>query len=874
MGRGIVARAIRRVAVVAVLGLATAPASASLSDVGGAVKSPRREPGAQYAMGPAGGASAAHVGPPSFIHGAPPAPVMGPMSGVRGGFSGPVSTGAPSAHGPTNGGAPSAHITATHSAPTSGGPSGTSPRGHSPAVGGVPSRDSHHGHGGEGSKTPGGVLSASGGKRGGETGGPGDRHGHGGDGSRTSSGDSSGAGKTRGGQDGRDGHLGRHDHEGEDSKDGGGADSPGAGGGKNGDHEGDDDHHGRDGDGPKDGSNGSGSAGNGGADGHQDGGGDVHHDHEGGSGGSSGAGGKPGDHDGGHELHKGHGGDAGNHDGRGDHFWHDGGWRHGHHDHDHDHDGGSGGSGSTGSGGQGGGGSGGTGGSGSGASSGGGASGSGGSGSGNGGSSAGGASSAGATASGGGAGSGGATGGGASSGDGSSASGPELATPLYAPAAPVGFSGGAQGASAGPPADAAPSSSAAVVSGGSDAGGDGGGSSGSGGARAGAHSGAPALARVDLPPAGETRFLPNQIYVVTPIGLPLYRIAAILRRHRLNEVGATTLEVAGLSYRAWTFEKPRTFAAVAAELAREPGLSGLQPNYLFGLADELATAPSNAGPIEQYALAKLRVAAGLDRAGATPIKVAVIDTAIDTAHPDLVGAVEASFDAIGGGKPIHSMEHGTAMAGAIAAHGQVIGVAPSVRILSARAFDSDGAGGALGSSLTITKSLDWAVRSGARIVNMSFAGPRDPALHDALAAVARKGVVLIGASGNAGPKSPPLYPGADENVIAITATDNDDKLFPMANVGPYVAAAAPGVDVLLPAPHGGYSLETGTSVSAALVSGDAALTHERKPEASARDVRKWFAAGARPLSGAGDKPLAGAGVIDASASVQAAEPAP
>ena len=71
--------------------------------------------------------------------------------------------------------------------------------------------------------------------------------------------------------------------------------------------------------------------------------------------------------------------------------------------------------------------------------------------------------------------------------------------------------------------------------------------------------------------------------------------------------------------------------------------------------------------------------------------------------------------------------------------------------------------------------------------------------------------MLIAAAGNAGPKSPPLYPGADENVIAITATDAQDHLFPMANVGPYVAAAAPGVDVLLPAPNGAYSLETGTS---------------------------------------------------------------
>jgi subtilisin family serine protease len=216
------------------------------------------------------------------------------------------------------------------------------------------------------------------------------------------------------------------------------------------------------------------------------------------------------------------------------------------------------------------------------------------------------------------------------------------------------------------------------------------------------------------------------------------------------------------------------------------------------------------------------------------------------------------------------------MAGAIAARGQVKGVAPSAHILSARAFDSDGAGGALGSTLTIIKAIDWSVHSGARILNMSFAGPRDPALHDVLAQVARKGVVMIGAAGNAGPKSPPLYPAADENVIAITATDDHDRLYPMANLGPYVAVAAPGVDVLLPAPNGGYALETGTSVSAALASGVAALTLERRPDATPKDVKKWFTLGARPLTPAGEDPVvgAGAGEIDATTTVNALGPQP
>ena len=66
---------------------------------------------------------------------------------------------------------------------------------------------------------------------------------------------------------------------------------------------------------------------------------------------------------------------------------------------------------------------------------------------------------------------------------------------------------------------------------------------------------------------------------------------------------------------------------------------------------------------------------------------------------------------------------------------------------------------------------------------MSFAGPADLAIHRSLEAAHKKGIVLMAAAGNAGAKSPPLYPAADPNVIAVTATDADDKLFEPSNRG-------------------------------------------------------------------------------------------
>jgi subtilisin family serine protease len=90
-----------------------------------------------------------------------------------------------------------------------------------------------------------------------------------------------------------------------------------------------------------------------------------------------------------------------------------------------------------------------------------------------------------------------------------------------------------------------------------------------------------------------------------------------------------------------------------------------------------------------------------------------------------------------------------------------------------------------------------------------------------------QGIVLIAAAGNGGPRSPPLYPGADPNVIAVTATDANDRLFARANRGGSIAVAAAGVDIQVPAPDSTFQLTSATSVASAEVSGVVALLLER-----------------------------------------------
>jgi len=152
---------------------------------------------------------------------------------------------------------------------------------------------------------------------------------------------------------------------------------------------------------------------------------------------------------------------------------------------------------------------------------------------------------------------------------------------------------------------------------------------------------------------------------------------------------------------------------------------------------------------------------------------------------------------------------------------------------------------------------------------MSFAGPKDALIERGIMATAAKGPVMIAAAGNAGAKSPPLYPAANPNVIAVSATDAQDKLLAASNRGSYIALAAPGVDIFLPAPDEKYQMTSGTSFSAAYVSGLAALMLERNPALKADEVRTLLMSNARDLGSPGRDDAFGAGEADACAAVKA-----
>ncbi|MBI5112738.1 MAG: S8 family serine peptidase [Rhodovulum sp.] len=427
-----------------------------------------------------------------------------------------------------------------------------------------------------------------------------------------------------------------------------------------------------------------------------------------------------------------------------------------------------------------------------------------------------------------------------------------------------------------------------------------------------------------VPPLGETRFVPDEIVLQIPARVSRAEVEAIARRLGVEILSAEPIALTNRVVYRFRMGAGQDIRALILTLEQNRIVSSAQPNYTFGLARGPArdigrqfaqiTAPGAAPPDSapdaaappvtpptpgtdapepaaagasdlasdlaarttlpagdpaQYVIQKLQLGTVHQRVRGANVTVAVIDSEIDARHPDLQGVIIDRFDATGDAPRPHT--HGTGMAGAIASRFRLLGVAPGARLLAVRAF-SEKAPSAEATTTQVLKGLDWVMARRPRIINMSFAGPRDLMTERILDEAYRQGIVLIAAAGNAGAKSPPLFPAADPNVIAVSATDNDDRPFAQANRGKHIAVAAPGVDVLVPSPNGAYQLTTGTSVAAAHVSGVVALLLEARPNLTPADIRAILTRTAKPL-GPGKDLQTGAGLVDPIRSLAGIAPA-
>ncbi len=215
--------------------------------------------------------------------------------------------------------------------------------------------------------------------------------------------------------------------------------------------------------------------------------------------------------------------------------------------------------------------------------------------------------------------------------------------------------------------------------------------------------------------------------------------------------------------------------------------------------------------------------------------IAVIDNGLDFNHPliqnsdILTGRDFISISSDASEQPGTIYGHGTFVTGLL------LLTAPDASIMPLRAFDGDG----VGDQFNVAKAIDFAVRHGADIINMSF-GTTDmiDALYDAIDDANDNNVIMIAASGNEG-SSIPSYPAAHPNVIAVAAVDEAELFADFSNYGDYIDVVAPGVN-MYSALAGDFDWGTwsGTSFSAPLVSGTVAMMKQIENNYTPEDFKE------------------------------------
>ncbi len=273
-------------------------------------------------------------------------------------------------------------------------------------------------------------------------------------------------------------------------------------------------------------------------------------------------------------------------------------------------------------------------------------------------------------------------------------------------------------------------------------------------------------------------------------------------------------------------------AVIIASLEADPSVESVQAMNVF---DTLSTAYDDPYADLQPALLTLEIEEAHRLATGRGITVAIIDTWVDSNHPDFEGRITESRDFVGrdpdnngNGDDIH----GTGVTGVIASSANnqigIVGVSPEVQILALGACWQIGQGSSAArcSSFTLAKAIDYALANPPDIINLSLAGPADPLLSRLLAMAMERNIIVVTASADSSHENQ-SFPASLNFVIATQ----------VAETAAQAAAAgyrvnAPGRDILTTAPASGYSFMSGSSLAAAHVSGVVALMREREPQLS------------------------------------------
>jgi len=301
------------------------------------------------------------------------------------------------------------------------------------------------------------------------------------------------------------------------------------------------------------------------------------------------------------------------------------------------------------------------------------------------------------------------------------------------------------------------------------------------------------------------------LYAPTPALLDAARAAGftLLRERMLDalEVRVVVLRAPQGSSTAAALDSLRAMAPDAAiDFNHVYVGSGPQPASASASADGPPSVPDSAG-----------------------IRIGLVDGALDTHHPALRDADIRLRRCAQAQRP---SPHALAIASLLVGHaGAFHGVVPQATLFAADVGCGDSAVDA------IADALGWMVLERVPVINVSLVGPPNRTLELVVAAVTRRGHLIVAAVGNDGPAAPPLYPAAYAGVVGVTAVDPSRRVLPEALQGPQVMFSAPGAQLAVAAGTREYAAARGTSYAAPVVAGLIALQlREARPDTAARTL--------------------------------------
>ena len=337
--------------------------------------------------------------------------------------------------------------------------------------------------------------------------------------------------------------------------------------------------------------------------------------------------------------------------------------------------------------------------------------------------------------------------------------------------------------------------------------------------------------------------------------------------------------------------------------ARHPAIEAVEMNRLNRLCAEIPPNDPNYGEQWNLFLMNMPQAWRIEQ-GNPEVTVAVVDSGIDTRHPEFrsqlwqnVGEIPGNgidddvngyVDDINGwdfsDAPTLSgngdwkvrdnefedeIGHGTHVSGIIAAEANngigITGIAWRCRLMPLRANFKYGSGGYLQND-DVAAAIVYAADNGARVINMSWGDTVNAfIIEDAIAYAYARGCVLVAAAGNEGAVGS-WYPAGLKNVISVAGLGRERQLYSESNFGATIDIVAPGDEILSTDLNGGYQNRSGTSVAAAHVSGVAALVLSANPDYSNTEIRETLITTAGQLF---ISSVVGAGSLDAHAALTA-----